>query len=191
MVKILCIDGIIGCGKSSLIEKLNDEFTCFQEPVNEWSLLQNFYTDMKGFAAPFQLQVLFSFHKLYSNLKNIKDKVVVERCMWSSKTIFTNMLYTEGYITPEEYSIYCSFYNKVHFPIDVLIYLKVDTEIAFKRILNRDRASERSLKLDYLQKLNDKYNIAINDFKGQIYTIDANKPLDIVKEQVINVIKNY
>lgn len=189
MVYIIAIDAPIGAGKSSLIAQLKDEYTCFQEPVEEWSLLQNFYDDMPSYAAPFQFQVLFSFHKMYSSFKNVKDKVILERCPWTSKNIFTNMLFDNGHITPAEYDLYCDFYNKVGFNVDLYIYLKVETDIAYKRILNRDRAAERSLKFEYLETLNDKYNEAIKTIKN-IRIVDANRPLIEVKSEVMDILKN-
>jgi deoxyadenosine/deoxycytidine kinase len=187
MVYIVSIDGIIGCGKSSLITQLGELFTCFQEPVHEWSLLQNFYDDMPRYAAPFQFQVLFSFHKLYSTFKNVNDKVILERSPWSSKNIFTDMLVNTGHIQTNEYNLYCNFYNKLAFTTDMHIYLKVDTGIAYKRILNRNRASERSLKLEYLDALNDKYNDAIKSLEN-VHIIDANKSLQEVKNDVIRLL---
>ena len=188
MVYIVSIDGIIGCGKSSLITQLGEDFTCFQEPIHDWSLLQNFYDDMHHYAAPFQFQVLFSFHKMHSTFKNVKDTVILERSPWSSKNIFTNMLVDSGHIQPSEYNLYCEFYDKLAFKTDLHIYLKVDPSVAYKRILNRNRPCERSLRFDYLNILNDKYNERINTLKN-VTIIDANKPLKEVKQNVINILK--
>lgn len=198
MVYVVCIDGIIGCGKSSLIAQLKDNFTCFQEPVHEWSLLQNFYDDMPTYATPFQFQVLFSFHKMYTSFKNVNDKVILERCPWSSKSIFTKMLLDSKYINSKEYNFYCDFYKKLAFPVDLYIYLQVDTNVAYDRILQRNRASERSLKLEYLQSLNDKYNQTIIQFAesdwsnpmNNVHIIDANKPMKEVKFDVMRVLQN-
>lgn len=189
MVYIITIDAPIGAGKSSIISQLKDDFTCFQEPVEEWSLLQNFYDDMPFYAAPFQFQVLFSFHKMYSSFKNVNDKIILERCPWSSKNVFTNILVENGYITPEEFNLYCKFYDKVAFDTDLYIYLKVDTEVAFRRILNRDRAEERSLKFEYLEILNNKYNDVIKTLKN-VKIVNANQPLLDVKADVIEILKN-
>jgi len=192
MVYIVTIDAVIGAGKSSLISQLKDDFTCFQEPVEEWSLLQNFYEDMPKFATPFQFQVLFSFHKLYSTFKNMKDKVILERCPWSSKNIFTNLLVESGHITPQEYQLYCNFYDKVAFPINLYIFLKVDTEVAYRRILNRDRAAERSLAnpkgFEYFEVLNAKYNESIKKLDN-VQIIDANRPLNEIKYDVMELLQ--
>lgn len=189
MVYVVSIDGIIGCGKSSLITELSEHFTCFQEPVHEWSLLQHFYDDMPNYATLFQFQVLFSFHKLYSTFKNVNDKVILERCPWSSKNIFTDMLVKSGYIQPKEYDFYIDFYNKLSFTSDLYIYLKVDTDVAYQRILGRNRASERSLKLEYLDTLNEKYNESVKVLEN-IHVVDANKSLQEVKKDVISILNN-
>jgi deoxyadenosine/deoxycytidine kinase len=188
MVYTIVIDAPIGAGKSSIISQLKDDYTCFPEPVEEWSLLQNFYEDMPSYAAPFQFQVLFSFHKMYSNFKNVKDKVILERCPWSSKNIFTDMLVQNGHISNDEYNLYCNFYDKVAFPTDLFIYLKVDTDVAYRRILNRDRAAERSLKFEYLEVLNEKYNDAIKTLSN-VQIVDANRPLWEVKAQVVDILE--
>jgi len=189
MVYTICIDGIIGCGKSSLINLLSENFTCFQEPVHEWSLLQNFYEDMVTYAAPFQFQVLFSYHKLYSTFKNVNDIVLLERCPWSSKNIFTKMLVDNGHINLNQYNLYCDFYKKLAFTTNMYIYLKVDTNIAYQRILNRDRAAERSLKLEYLENLNIKYNYAFENLEN-VYVVDANRSIQDVKNNVIQILNN-
>ena len=93
---IICIDGIIGAGKSSLIRKLKNNFTCFEEPVQKWSLLLNLYSDMERYAIPFQFQVLFSQYDQYLLFKNINDLIIVERCPWTSKNVFAQMYIDNG-----------------------------------------------------------------------------------------------
>lgn len=190
MVYVITIEGSIGAGKSSLLEKLKKEkFTCFPEPVKEWSLLENFYDDMYTYSTPFQLQVLLTYHKLYSSFKDRDDKIILERCPWSTKHIFANMLMESGYMRDDEYSLYCDIYNKVAFKTDAYIYLKVDSNVAYKRILNRDRAAERSLELSYLETLTNTYNETIQTLDN-VHIVDANKPLSEVKHDVINIINN-
>jgi deoxyadenosine/deoxycytidine kinase len=189
MVYTVVIDGIIGCGKSSLIKQLTD-FTCFEEPVHEWSLLPDFYANMPKYAACFQYQVLFSYHKLYSTFKNVNDTVILERCPWSSKNIFAEMLVDKHLISSEEYNVYSSFYDKVAFPTDLYIYLKVDPFLAYQRILGRDRPAEKFLKFDYLQQLNQKYENAFSTLNN-VFFVDANQSMENVRTQVISTLKTF
>lgn len=195
MSSTIVIDGIIGCGKSSLISQLSDEFTCFQEPIGDWSLLQSFYNDMRTYSAPFQFQVLFSYHKLYSSFKNINDKIIIERCPYTSKHVFTEMLYNKGTMNKDEYDLYNNFYSKLSFPIDLFVYLKVDPELAYKRILNRDRAAERSLQYEYLVELHDSYeremNTLLAEHPDKLVVVDANTNLSIVKKNVVKILRNF
>jgi deoxyadenosine/deoxycytidine kinase len=188
MATVITIEGSIGAGKSSLLLQLKD-FQCFPEPIKEWSLLQNFYDDMYTYAMPFQLQVLLSYHKMHLSFKNINDKVILERCPWSVKNIFTNMLVDNGYIKDYEYNLYCDIYNKVAFKADIYIYLKVDADVAYRRILNRNRMSERSLQLSYLETLTDTYDKAIQTLDN-VYIVDANQSLSKVKYDVLDIIEN-
>jgi deoxyadenosine/deoxycytidine kinase len=194
MVFLVCIDGMIGSGKSSLIEKLSNKYTCFQEPVEDWSLLQSMYKNMSDFAAPFQFQVLFSFHKIWSSIKNIDDLVVVERCPWSSKNIFTKSFVEDGFIRPEEYKVYCNFYDKIEYPVDVYMYLQVDTNVAHQRILSRNRSSEVHITLEYLCNLNRTYDevFAAPKSMGQntnVHVVDANRTMESVYEDVWQILK--
>jgi deoxyadenosine/deoxycytidine kinase len=187
MVYTVVIDGIIGCGKSSLIKQLND-FTCFEEPVHEWSLLPDFYTNMPKYAACFQYQVLFSYHKLYSTFKNVNDTVILERCPWTSKHIFAEMLVDKNLISSDEYNVYSSFYDKVAFPTDIYIYLKVDPMLAYQRILSRDRPAEKLLQFEYLQQLDQKYEKAFSNLNN-VFVVDANQSMEMVQTQVLSTLK--
>ncbi len=57
---IICIDGLIGAGKSTVTHRLKKNlYKCYEEPIDKWTLLPNLYNDMKKYATPFQFQVLF------------------------------------------------------------------------------------------------------------------------------------
>lgn len=188
MVNVIAIDGVIGAGKSALISQLKNDFICFEEPVKEWSLLQDFYNDMNGFAAPFQFQVLLSFHKLYSTFKSSKEKVIIERCPWTSKNIFTDLLVQKGHISQEEYQIYCRFYDKVVYPINMFIYLKVDTDVAYQRILKRNREGEQNITREYVEILNNRYEETFKTLNN-VSVVDANQPQEDVTKKVVQLLK--
>ena len=95
-MSIICIDGIIGAGNSTLIRKLKNNFTCFEEPVEKWSLLPSLYSDMKRFVIPFQFQVSLSQYDQYMSFKNINDIIIVERCPRTSKNVFSQMYMDNG-----------------------------------------------------------------------------------------------
>ncbi len=56
------------------------------------TILPNLYNDMKKYATPFQFQVLFSQYDQYLSFKDCKETIIVERCPWTSKNIFTSLM---------------------------------------------------------------------------------------------------
>jgi thymidylate kinase len=109
--------------------------------------------------------------------------------------VFTEMLYNKGTINKDEYDLYNNFYSKLSFPIDLFVYLKVDPELAYKRILNRDRAAERSLQYEYLVELHDSYeremNTLLAEHPDKLVVVDANTNLSVVKKNVLKILKNF
>ncbi len=90
---IICIDGLIGAGKSTVTHRLKKNlYKCYEEPIDKWTLLPNLYNDMKKYATPFQFQVLFSQYDQYLSFKDCKETIIVERCPWTSKNIFTSLM---------------------------------------------------------------------------------------------------
>jgi len=107
---IVCIDGIIGAGKSTLIRKLKNKFTCFEEPIKKWSLLPKLHSDMERYVVPFQFQVLFSQYDQYLSFKNITDPVIVERCPWTSKNVSVQMYMDNGWFDRASTETYNKFF---------------------------------------------------------------------------------
>lgn len=197
MVFTVCVEGVMGSGKSSLMHELAQSTTkyrraCFREPIDDWSLLQNMYDDMSSFAVPFQFQVLFSFHKVYSAVKNVDGVAIVERSPWSSKNIFVESFRRNGHFQPDEYAVYCKIYDRLVYPVDAYLYLKCDTEVAYDRIVSRGRPQERSMTVDYLGALNAMYDETFANRQSLLthrcYVIDANRSIEAVKEEAEHVL---
>jgi deoxyadenosine/deoxycytidine kinase len=66
----ISIDGNIGCGKSSILERLCKDmrYPVFLEPVKDWtSWLHLFYKDPARWGLSFNIKVLLSFHDWKDN----------------------------------------------------------------------------------------------------------------------------
>jgi deoxyadenosine/deoxycytidine kinase len=184
---IVCIDGIIGCGKTTLIRSLKDKYNCFEEPIDKWTLLGSLYNDMNRFAEPFQFQVLFTQYEQLCTFRNI-DKVVVERCPETSLCVFTEVLKDYGYFDDGTWKVYKGFYDTMGYKPDYYIYLDVNINSAWDRIKNRDRFEEQNITLDYLQDLKLKYDLFFEG-KDNVFKVDAHKPSIQVKYDVDNIIQ--
>jgi len=150
---IICIDGIRGAGKSTLIRKLKNNFTCFEEPIEKWSLLPSLYSDMERFVVPFQFQVLLSQYDQYISFKNIDDINIVERCPWTSKNVSAQMYMDNGLFDRTSTLTYHKIFELLSYEVDYFIYLDVEPELALKRIKTRDRCGENNITLEYLELL--------------------------------------
>lgn len=164
---IICIDGIIGAGKSSLMDKLALDYNCFPEPLSEWNLLSSFYENPKLYGLPFQLQVLISQFKQRQQFPD--GLILVERCPWTSRYIFAPLL-----LNDEELALYDQMYQRFGYKIDHFIYLDINPLEAFRRIRHRSRIDSQ-ISLDYLKQLHDRYS---SKLVSNVTVVNAYQPLD-------------
>lgn len=154
---IVCLEGNIGAGKSTLIEILisietTKKIFIIPEPIRTWenykdengkSIFELYYNDKKKFSYIFQNLVLNSFadNIIKYNNSNNDSILIFERSLLSTKEIFTKLLYDDKYITKLEYDIFCSSYNTIinllqSYRMDLLpiIYIKTESKICLDRI---------------------------------------------------------
>lgn len=166
MVNIIALEGIIGCGKSTVIRRLvSNGYVAYSEPISDWSLLEDFYKDQKTYASVLQMQILCSYHKLYKTITETyspETTVIMERGPWTSRHVFGEMHYECGNMSTEEYEFYKSSYDKLAFMPVGFIYMKMDPYQAYSRCVARNRESERNIKIDYLRELSFKYDLAMS-----------------------------
>ena len=182
----IVIDGNIGCGKSTLIQKLKDYgITVYGEPVEEWTeWLKLFYNDPKSYSFGFQLQVL------KSHLKNgDKSKEgVFERSPLSCQKVFGEILYETGNLKKIEMELLNDFINSFGWIPHKVFYLRCNPQVCFDRIQERNRDGEDLITLEYLDNIHNKYEqlYYYNDTNFIVHTIDANNSIDIIFNEIIN-----
>jgi deoxyadenosine/deoxycytidine kinase len=177
---ILYIEGVVGCGKSTLSEKIGKalDIPVFYELQNQttMNLLEEFYKDKKRWA--FALQIHF-LNERFRMIKEIhKNGIgILDRSIFGDK-IFAEMLNEDGYMTDDEYETYKSLLNNMSQHIDdpnLLLYIDCDLETAMKRIQIRGREMEQSVDDIYWQRLNDKYQKWYSEYNlSDKFSIDAN-----------------
>lgn len=190
---IICIDGIIGAGKSTVTHRLKKNlYKCYEEPIDKWTLLPNLYNDMKKYATSFQFQVLFSQYDQYLSFKDCKETVVVERCPWTSKNIFTSLMIENNLFDLSAIDTYNNLYERLSYQVDHFIYIKVDSEMAFERIKKRDRFAEQNISFDYLKSLENKYATSLATLSPSTVTIiDGSNTIEEVEFDVKTAINNF
>jgi deoxyadenosine/deoxycytidine kinase len=208
---IISIEGNIGVGKSTFIEKIliNNFNNCekVSEPVELWktftdennkNILQMFYEDKKRWSYSFQnIACITRMMKIEEAIRTSnKEYIFLDRSLATDSNVFEKMLYAEGDISEIEhkmYELWCSFYKKYIRKTDniIYIYLKCDPKVCLERINKRNRIEERSITLEYLEKLNKYHdNWLLNpDYIDNTIILDCNDDFEDNLEKQIEMIK--
>ena len=207
---IINVEGNIGCGKSTFIALLKEEFKdrtdviVLTEPVDEWlkikdkdgNILQHYYKDQKAYAFSFQMLAYISRLAILKEALDWGYKyIITERCLDTDKHIFCQMLYDDGFINEIEFQIYNKWFEELNTNnVYKTIYLRCEPCIAHERVLIRSRMEE-TISLDYLQKCHnyhDKWMQQIWSEDRSCITIDANVDMNLNPETIqewVNIVK--
>lgn len=175
----IAVAGNIGAGKTSLTELLakHYKFEAQFEDVIDNPYLDDFYNHMERWS--FNLQVYFlksRFHQLMQIRQANKD-VIQDRTIYEDAFIFAPNLHAMGLLTKRDYDNYYSLFELMEAMIegpDLLIYLRSSIPNLVNKIHKRGRDYETSISIDYLSRLNERYEAWISQYnKGKLLIIDV------------------
>lgn len=187
-IKHVAIAGNIGAGKTTLCSQLAKQFgwQVHYESTDDNPYLVDFYTDMRRWS--FNLQIYF-LHTRYNQIMQILNgdvTVIQDRTIYEDANIFAPNLHDMGLMTGRDFNNYMSLFNSMtaHIkPPDLLIYLKASIPTLVDHIQTRGREYEGSISIDYLKKLNERYENWINQYTlGRLLIISTDE-LDFVNKQ--------
>lgn len=164
----IVVDGVTGVGKSSLVKIICEEFALqpFSEMFeDENRLLHKFFNDREKWAFPMQTNFLTNRFKQYCHAMKT-GHAVMDRSIYSDR-IFARMYLEYRYLKPEEYAVYNNLLEAMleHVvPPKLLIYLKVGTDEAVRRIHRRGRPDEVEVEWGYWDNLNRFYESNYSDY---------------------------
>ncbi len=176
----IAIAGNIGSGKTTLTGLLSKHYRWkpLYEEVDENPYLNSFYEDMRRWS--FNLQIFF-LNRRFRQVIDIRKKgknVIQDRTIYEDAYIFAPNLHAMGLMTTRDYENYVSLFELMQSflqPPDLLIYLKADVSTLVKQIQLRGRDYESSIRLDYLNSLNERYESWIEHYKqGKLLVVDVN-----------------
>ncbi len=185
-LKHIAISGNIGCGKTTLAEKLSKHYgwTPLYESVDHNPYLRDFYEDMTRWAFHLQIYFLNSRFRQINEIRTNPKTIVQDRTIYEDAYIFAANLRKSGHISERDYQSYLDIFNSmIDFvrPPDLLIYLKADIPKLVRQIQKRGRDFEDAMRLDYLKNLNQHYENWIGNYTlGKLLVIDVTD-LDFVK----------
>lgn len=197
-IKHVAIAGNIGAGKTTLTTKLGKHFgwdTHFED-ADENPYLSDFYNDMHRWSFNLQIYFLNSRYQQVLNIQAGDRTVIQDRTIYEDAFIFAPNLHDMGLMSSRDYDNYFNLFKTMSSqvnPPDLLIYLKASISTLVAHIQNRGRDYEGSMSLDYLKKLNERYEDWINNYtEGNLLVINVdnidfkNNPEDL--GTIINMI---
>jgi deoxyadenosine/deoxycytidine kinase len=164
----IVVDGVTGVGKTSLVRIISEEFNF--SPFNEMfddenRLLHKFFYDRPKWAFPMQTNFLTNRFKQYRKAMQT-GHAVMDRSIYSDR-IFARMYLEYGYLSHEEYDVYNNLLNALLEQVEppkLLVYLRVNTDEAIRRIHRRGRPDELEVEREYWDHLNRFYERNYENF---------------------------
>lgn len=175
----VAIAGNIGSGKTTLTKLLakNYNWETHFEDVEQNPYLNDFYNDMQRWAFNLQIYYLNSRFTQIQDIKESQKTIIQDRTIYEDAYIFAPNLHSMGLMTTRDFENYFSLFNLMESFIsapDLLIYLRASVPTLVKQIQLRGREYEESIRLDYLKRLNERYEAWISTYdKGRILIVDV------------------
>lgn len=176
----IAIAGNIGSGKTTLTRMLAARYgwTPKYESVDFNPYLSDFYDDMSRWS--FNLQIYF-LNKRFKDVVDISknsETIIQDRTIYEDAKILAPNLHDMGLMSSRDFDTYSDLFDLmmslVKMP-DLLIYLKSSIPNLVSQIQKRGREYEKTIRIDYLTGLNDRYDKWIDSYKGHLLVIDADK----------------
>ncbi|WP_419801138.1 deoxynucleoside kinase [Mucilaginibacter sp.] len=177
----IAVVGNIGAGKTTLTELLakNYGWQPQYESVDNNPYLEDFYGDMKRWSFNLQIFFLNSRFQQIMEIQKSKANIIQDRTIYEDAFIFAANLRDMDLMTERDYDNYRKIFDNITSfikPPDLLIYLKASVPTLVNNIQRRGREYEIGIRLDYLSKLNEKYEKWIKGYNsGKLLILDKDK----------------
>ena len=189
----IAVAGNIGSGKSTLTELLAKHYGWEPrfESVDHNPYLEDYYRDIHRWS--FNLEVYFLKERFRDmiDISQSKNTIIQDRTIYEGVYVFMQNNRAMGNLTERDYETYMELFEQMMSVVrqpDLMIYLKASVPHLVGNIQKRGRDYEQSIKLEYLQNLNQRYDDFIyNKYKGRVMTIQKDEldflhqPKDLAK----------
>ena len=156
----IAIAGNIGSGKTTLTKLLARRYgwTPRFESVDDNPYLADFYSDMKRWAFNLQVYFLNRRFKEVVEISKSDDIIIQDRTIFEDAKIFAPNLHEQGNMSDRDFA---------------MIYIRSSIPNIVAQIQKRGRQYEQTIRLDYLEGLNRRYEEWIAGYRGQLIIVDG------------------
>jgi deoxyadenosine/deoxycytidine kinase len=177
--KHIAIAGNIGAGKTTLCELLSNHFgwEVNYESTDDNPYLEDFYNDMSRWSFNLQIYFLNNRYRQILNIQKGEKTVIQDRSIYEDAHIFAPNLHKMGLMAERDFQNYFDLFklmsSQVNAP-DLLIYLKANVSTLVNHIQKRGRDYESTMSIDYLKRLNDRYEEWISGYtEGKLLVLNV------------------
>lgn len=160
-IRFLAIEGNIGSGKTSLTEKIAQDFNAkpILERFADNAFLPKFYEDQLRYAFPLEMSFLAD---RYSQLnQGLGQYDLFNDFIIADYYIYKSLIFAQVTLDTDEALLYRSIFDVMNKEItkpDLYVYLYQNTENLLKNIKKRGRSYEENIQANYLNNINQSYS---------------------------------
>ena len=174
----IAIAGNIGSGKTTLTKLLSKRYGWIPqfEPVDNNPYLEDYYADMNRWSFNLQIYFLNKRFKDVVDISKSQDTIIQDRTIFEDARIFAPNLHNMGMMSDRDFATYSELFDLmmslVRVP-DLMIYIRSTIPNLVSQIQKRGRVYEKSIRIDYLQGLNNLYEDWIASYQGPLLIVDG------------------
>jgi deoxyadenosine/deoxycytidine kinase len=181
----IAVAGNIGAGKTTLTKSLAKHYKweAQLEDVVDNPYLDDFYNQMERWSFNLQVYFLNSRFRQVNQIQDSGKDIIQDRTIYEDAHIFAPNLHAMGLMTNRDFENYSSLFELMESFVkgpDLLIYLRSSIPNLVAQIHKRGRDYENTISIDYLSRLNERYEAWVSKYdKGNLLIIDVDN-LDFV-----------
>ncbi|MEW5807389.1 MAG: deoxynucleoside kinase [Acidobacteriota bacterium] len=181
--KQIAVEGPIGVGKTSLVERLAEKFNARKVVESiENPFLKDFYNDKTG--AAFQTQLFFLLNR-YRQLSELKQADLFQQLIICDYLFAKDKIFAYLNLNDSELMLYEKLYGmlEVNVPMpDLVIYLQAETSVLYERIKGRKRDYEKEISEEYINEVNKAYNYFFFHYDASPLLVINTSDIDFVHQ---------
>jgi len=177
----IAIAGNIGSGKTTLTTLLSKHYgwQAHFEDADDNPFLNDFYEDMQRWSFNLQIYFLNSRFAQMLDIRRSGRNVIQDRTIYEDAHIFAPNLHAMGLMTTRDFENYFSLFRLMEQliqPPDLIIYLRASVPTLVSQIQKRGRDYENSIRIDYLKRLNERYEAWASTYEmGKMLVVDVDE----------------